>query len=435
MWAIRQRTYKWLTTSLLLLSAILSFGSIVAIRTDWLQHADILIQFAVFPGGLIAGGIVFLINGCVEHYADVLPGKYRRRQDTRQEWQFLYDNEQMYAVESVLKRFVELHGFRTTDAFQFRPEDRLDELLQDFYPSRHIAADILRKLDMTSGVADTGNPTQLSLREYVDARIGKSYKRAGREAKPSQTVSEPGAVSGVIDRQSRNHLVNAINRYIDGTMTAFAFDDEIFGILHASKDVTVEYVVRSLWLHYDDCKDHLAGLTKEEWDYFQRLILLLESNAEVEKEFHRKWSIRQLVAGLGLIGFGLCAYEVGIGWHLFGFALAFGPVSIALSYWRNLSEMPEARKRTDLLPFSSLSELRAIRKAVAGFSKRKYPAGSKPRSVHGRLMTTVVWFQTCVLWSFISPLILLFQTLPEKEVQTCIRYSPPLEQSPQGITA
>jgi len=419
MWAMGRRTYTWLTTSLIVLSCILLLGSILTHR--WLEHADFLVRFAMFPGGLIAAGIVFLINGCVEHYADILPRKYRLRQDTRPEWQSLYDNERMYAVEAVLKRFVDLHGFRKADALQFRPEDRLDELLKDFYPGRSITDDLLRKMDLTSGVVDTGIPTQLAMREYVDARIGKGYTKTAGAANASEQASESNAGAGAIDHQSRNCLVNAINRYIDGAMTAFAFDDEIFGILNASRDATVEYVIRSLWLHYDDGKDHLAGLSKEEWDYFQRLILLLESNAEIEKVFHRKWSIRQLVAGFGLLGFGLCVYEFGIGWHLFGFALAFGPLSIGLSYWRNSSEIPQARKRLGLIPFSSLSELRAIRKTVAGFSKRKYPASSKTRNVHSRLMTTVVWLQTCVLWSFISPLILLFQTLPEKKIQTRIR--------------
>src|SRR5271165_1459470 len=94
------------------------------------------------------------------------------------------------------------------------------------------------------------------------------------------------------------------------------------------------------------------------------------------------------LAGPRFVGFGLCAYEFGIGWHLFGFALAFGPISIALSHWRNRSDMPQARKRLGLHPFSSLTELRAIRKTVAGFSKRRYPAGSKTRNVHSPLMTT-----------------------------------------------
>jgi hypothetical protein len=55
------------------------------------------------------------------------------------------------------------------------------------------------------------------------------------------------------------------------------------------------------------------------------------------------------------------------------------------------------------------------------FSKKKYPAGAKPRRVHSRLMTVAAWFQTAVLWSFVSPLILLFQSLPKKEVHIRIR--------------
>ena len=411
MLAMSRRTYTWLTTSLMGVSAILFFGSIVALQTDWLQRADFLVQFAVFPGGLIAGGVVFLINGCVEHYADCLPPKYRARPSTRPEWEAICDTEQMHVVESILKRFARSHGFRTMDAFQFRPEDRLEELMKDFYPGRSDADVMLRKADLSSTVVDT--PTRLSLREYVDARMGPDSGRAS-EAKP-----EPGSSS--IDRQARNRLVNVIRRYMDEVITAFAFDEEITELRMATADGTVHFVVDSLWYHYDDCKDHLAGLSKPEWDYFQRLILLLESDAEIERVRQRRWSVRQVVAGIGLIGFGLCVVQFGIGWHLFGFALLLGPVSLLLSYWRNRSERQQAEEQLRLAPFSSISELRAIRKTVTGFSKKKYPAGAKPRRVHSRLMTVAVWFQTAVLWSFMSPLILLFQSLPEKEVHTRIR--------------
>ncbi len=237
-----RRTYRWLTTTLMGLSAILFFGSIAALQTDWLQRADSLIQLAVFPGGLIAGGVIVLINGCVEHHADVLPPKYRARRSSRPEWEDIYDTTQMRVVETILRRFARSHGFRTRDSFQFGPEDRLEELMREFYPGRSDADDLLRKADLTSTVADA--PTQLSLREYVE--------------------------------------------------------------------------------------------------------------------------------------------------------------------------------RLRLAPFSSISELRAIRKAVPGFSKKRYRARAEARRVHGRLMTVAIWLQTAVLWSFISPLILLFQTLPEKDVDTRI---------------
>ncbi|MHB0961092.1 MAG: hypothetical protein ACYC0X_21800 [Pirellulaceae bacterium] len=135
-----RRTYTWLTTSLMGLIAILLFGSILALQTDWLERADFLVRFAVFPGGLIAGGVVFLIHGCVEHYADALPPKYRARPSTRPEWEAICDTEQMRVVESILKRFARSHEFRTMDAFQFRPEDQLEVMMKELYPGRSFVA-------------------------------------------------------------------------------------------------------------------------------------------------------------------------------------------------------------------------------------------------------------------------------------------------------
>ena len=73
-----------------------------------------------------------------------------------------------------------------------------------------------------------------------------------------------------VDRKNRDLLIAAINRYLDGETTAFKFDDEIFGI--KSDDPTISYAVRQLWYFYDDLKDHKVRLSKEGWDYIQRLI-------------------------------------------------------------------------------------------------------------------------------------------------------------------
>ena len=77
-----------------------------------------------------------------------------------------------------------------------------------------------------------------------------------------------------------------------GQATALASDDEIFHIREASEDSTVQWTVMSLWFHYDDLSDHLANLSPEEWDYFHRLILILESSAFIEVVRHREWSMK-----------------------------------------------------------------------------------------------------------------------------------------------
>ena len=205
---------------------------------------------------------------------------------------------------------------------------------------------------------------------------------------------------------------------MDEALTAFAFDEEINELRTATADGTVQFVVDSLWFHYDDCKDHLAGLSKPEWDYFQRLILLLESDAEIERLRQRRWSVRQVVAGIALIGFGLCVSRIGIGWHLLGFALLFGPVSILLSYWRNCSERRQAEERLRLAPFSVDLRTACHPYGRLRLLEEEIPGWCQDQEIHSRLMTMAVWLQTAVLWSFISPLILLFQTLPEKEMHT-----------------
>lgn len=230
--------------------------------------------------------------------------------------------------------------------------------------------------------------------------------------------------AGMIDRPNRDRLLSAINRYLDEAITAFAFDEEIFQI--ASKDAVVKWVSRALWYHYDKCKDHLVVLSKEEWNHIQRLVLVLQSDAHIERRIERKWSLRQLVAGIAAGGFGLCAAWLGIGWRLFGVALLFAPISMWLDRWCDPSIADYGEKQRGRYPFSSFAELRAVRKAVVGFSKRKHPPHAGTRTIRDpsprKDMGKSVFEHT--LWAFLSPAVLLYQALPDK--QTFTRICPPV---------
>jgi hypothetical protein len=221
------------------------------------------------------------------------------------------------------------------------------------------------------------------------------------------------------DRHSRDQLADAITRYMNEAITAFAFDEEIFRLRDATTDATVWFVVDSLWYYYDDCTDHLAGPSKPEWDFFQRLVLLLASDSEVEHA--SQWSVRQLIAAIALLGLGLCIARFGIGWYLIGIALALGPISILLSYWRHHADAEARKRRLGLQPFSSYSELRTVRRKVTGFSKRRYPSHMRIRKVHSPLAESGIWMYTFVLWSLGSPFFLLFQVMPEKQTRIQLR--------------
>jgi hypothetical protein len=227
----------------------------------------------------------------------------------------------------------------------------------------------------------------------------------------------------MIDRENRDRLVDAINRYLDEAITAFEFDDQIHDIRSATDDRTLQRVVDTLWFYYDDCEDHKVVLTKEAWDHFQRLALLLKSDMHVKVVVRRKWSVRQIIAGLALGLFGVCVARLGFGRHLLVVAVPFGVVSMLLSYWHHRA-FPTSRESI-LTPFSSVSEILGIRRKVSGFAKRKYPSRLTSRTIRSPLMATAVMLQTASTWLFLSPLVLLFQMLPDTDtIETCVADEP-----------
>ena len=129
----------------------------------------------------------------------------------------------------------------------------------------------------------------------------------------------------IVDRQKRDVLIGAINRYLDGKTTAFEFDDEIFGI---ESDDPAIHIVRQLWYFYDDCKDHTVQLAEGHWDLIQRLVLILRSDAQIEISTRRRWDLRSLLAG-ALLLFVYAATWFGFGKQLLALAIPFGVVSIA----------------------------------------------------------------------------------------------------------
>ena len=226
-------------------------------------------------------------------------------------------------------------------------------------------------------------------------------------------------MNAIVDRKSRNALIAAINRYLDGETTAFKFDDEIFSI-DSEDDPTISYVVTQLWLFYDDLKDHKVKLSKEAWDYFQRLVLILQSDAQIEVIKRRQWDYGQFVALIALLLCGYAAYWLGWGIQLLVLLIPCGIVSIAISSWRKKAAQEMNKNQIALTPFSSISELLPLRRRVQDFRKRKYPPGMMPFEIRSPPEEAIMWLQSYAAWLRFSPLVLAFQVLPRTETETRI---------------
>jgi hypothetical protein len=185
-----------------------------------------------------------------------------------------------------------------------------------------------------------------------------------------------------------------------------------------TKDETVKHVADLLWYHYDDLEDHKVVASKAEWDFFQRLLLILKSDADlVEETGKRRWTARQAVAAVCLAIFGVAVARTGWGYHLFWATIPLGGVSVLLKLWHSSLEEPRLRQQAPLIPFGSVSEMRSLRRKVRGFVKSRYPLWLGSRQIRGPGSVAFNWLHFVAVWLLFSPVALFILALPEREQQ------------------
>ena len=224
----------------------------------------------------------------------------------------------------------------------------------------------------------------------------------------------PWELAGIaeVDRDSRNQMAMAIRQYLDEKITAFEFDERIMNIRAKSKDPTVARVAFLLWFFYDDVKDHKVRLNRDGWNYFQRLLLLLESDAKWSRTRRRQWSFRQLAAAISLLAIGCCAVYLGWGEQLFALLIPAGIASIMLSFWKVGPVEPAYLGALDTTPFADLTELEAAYRQAGNFRKRRYPDHLMKKE---KRESAFKWFEpvgTFVYHFMLSPFLLVWMVFP-----------------------
>jgi hypothetical protein len=229
----------------------------------------------------------------------------------------------------------------------------------------------------------------------------------------------PTPPSERVDRVQRNGLANTIRQFLGEQSSAFAFD-EALDQYRGSTDPTVRFVTSAVWFHYDDCDDHIVTLSKPEWDYFQRLLLLLESDRQIAISSTRRWSWTQFVACASLVGFAWCMWHFGWGQHLVAFSIPFGVMSILISFVRRRKRSTDPYDQI-LTPFSTFSDLAETYRSVTTFAKNRYPKQLRNRRIRSRVAEFGLLLPTYAAWLMLSPIPLLVQTLPTTETKTSVQ--------------
>ncbi|MFW6058892.1 MAG: hypothetical protein ACODAQ_01845 [Phycisphaeraceae bacterium] len=213
----------------------------------------------------------------------------------------------------------------------------------------------------------------------------------------------------MIDQAARKRLIATIDAFRDGTIQSELFDAEIMEI--ETNDETVDFVVGQLWHFYDDFIDHPIMVEKLEWDYIERLRLLLASNSEIQFTKYRQWSLRQPCAWAALGAVGAAAFWTGIGMHLALALLPMGLLVFLLNSWHE-RELRRRSNAKDLLltPFASTAELLRVHRNTRTFHKHRYPGSSKREPLRSGFTTWVITFNGYIM---LSPLFLIAYALPE----------------------
>lgn len=228
-----------------------------------------------------------------------------------------------------------------------------------------------------------------------------------------------------IDRLKRDELIRVIERYLAKEITSFQFDEQIFDVDSQTTDSTIHEIVMVLWLFYDDIKDHPVRLEKQEWDVYQRMILLLKSDVRWERTHRSQWSGTEPVAMLLLALFIWMAltWEFATAWGIAAIPMALAAWMIRIRRGRFESNATEEQLR--MFPFTSFGELRRVRRSVAGFRKQRHPRDIARSKRHEHIGTWIG--RTCegilfpVYFFLIAPLVLLVEAFPMRLSKSTIR--------------
>ncbi|WP_417388311.1 hypothetical protein [Gimesia sp.] len=170
----------------------------------------------------------------------------------------------------------------------------------------------------------------------------------------------------MIDRERRNQLAALIRRYLDGKATAADFEKcQLENYISA--DQAVSHVSLEIGFYSENAA---STLSKEDWDYIQRLLLLLDSNSTVSWKTapYRLWT--QPVAEALLFTCLVIALTTGFTLNLFLYFIPIGLISLLLLYFQ--SPRSKVRPFEEVVtPFQSIADL-GIAYDSANFVKQRY---------------------------------------------------------------
>ncbi|MCF7957749.1 MAG: hypothetical protein K9M57_04795 [Phycisphaerae bacterium] len=236
-----------------------------------------------------------------------------------------------------------------------------------------------------------------------------------------------------VHREARDKLASTIAAYMRGEIRSDKFDEIIFcdivNINDFKRDKAGWNIAFDLWGYYDDLIDHNFLGTKEQWDYFKRLIAFLKTDYSLKKReikktvWHPVWLYRILLLLLVLlIGLAIYKYSIIIAYLAWlGLGMLFCLLAFCVKRYNEKNvKSEEIIEIKNYSPFHSENDWEAHEYLVKDYLLPEYnsdlynvPLRSKKSD---KLMNVFFIFSLAFLW----PLYVCFQLFDFDDV--CIEY-------------
>ncbi len=218
----------------------------------------------------------------------------------------------------------------------------------------------------------------------------------------------------MVDRTARDELAAVLQSYMNDEILSCDLDDVASKIKFSTSDKVVEVVANSLWYHYDDNVDHHIVASKQEWNFFYRLLLLLKSDCELT--FSSRWTIKQPIAALCLVGITVWLICGGFNCYLIAVMYIFGFAALLKMGFFGCRQTKREKMEAIIAPFPSIPSLLSARRKVSEFCKIPYPKEFGHRRIRSKFVETVMLIPILFGAPFCCLILLFSWLVPEKSV-------------------
>ena len=207
--------------------------------------------------------------------------------------------------------------------------------------------------------------------------------------------------AAVICREDRDAAVVVYDQMCGGA--GMHIEPEQWDRLRKSPDATVRYAIDILSSTFEDVLD-VSEMEKSEWDYLQRVRLVLMSDAELHRQRQFLWSWADcLWPALACAAVAVLLWK-GMGWYCLSALSLSGPFWMWIAYRGRQWQRAKGAYWTIIQPFTSIRQLAVVYEQTPAFQKKRFPV--RRRGLLDRIRALGSWASTILTMGLFWPLLI-----------------------------